>query len=412
MLALLGLPFVLILLAAAALRRLLRGPYCTASDAILLYSQVTWDEVWQRPQQYAWRAAEEMPVIYCCPVQLHNLLFLRGKWSMVRQVMHDGRDLVVLSPLIFSGHFKSRFVHEINCWITAAHLGLAVSSSTRVHALVNTPFGLRVIQHCYYSGHTRSSRLVRLVYDVIDDFTAFDWSPGFGKEFDETLMAEADVVIAGTQELADARPKASFIPCGVDYDLFATPQPAPGDLQNLPRPLIGYFGTISERIDFNIIARLADRFPTGSIAMIGPVHLPVNVLPQRPNIHYLGLRRHSELPACAQAFDVGLIPFRITNATVKLNPVKTLEYLAAGLPVVATRIPDLERFYSHVVEIADGPEEYVRAVEQILEKPSQGRISTGVEIARQASWNLMVKKINESLLPHSTNGSQQLEHRQ
>ncbi len=407
LLATLGVPFVILMLFVAIVRRLFRGSYFNNPETIFTYSQVTWDEVWQRPQQYAWLASKQLPVLYCCPVQLHNLLFLWGKWKPVRHVTDGGRQLLILSPLIFSGHFKFRIIHEINSLITSLHLKLAQKGDGDVYALVNTPFALPLLKLQFYCSGSRHHVLKRLVYDVIDDFTVFDWSPAFGKEFDESLTRLADTVIAGTDVLAERR-DAAFIPCGVDYELFSKRQPAPDDLKNMPRPIIGYFGTFSERIDLEIISRLADHFTHGSIALIGPVHLPAHALPRRPNIHYLGLRRHAELPACAQAFDVGLIPFRITTATVKLNPVKTLEYLAAGLPVVVTRLPDLEKFYSHVVHIAESPTDFVLAVEHALEHPDPDRIATGIEMARAASWESMVERINEVLLTPPASASAQI----
>ncbi len=384
------------MLCMSAIRRLIRGPYFQHPEILFEYSQVTWDEVWQRPQQYAWLVSEQLPAVYCCPVQLHNLLFLRGKWKPVRLIEDGERMLLVLSPLIFSGHFKFRLIHDFNCWITTCHLKLAVKSGGQIRTIANTPFALPVIKGWFFPSGSRSESLKRLVYDVIDDFTVFDWSPAFGKAFDEELTALSDSVIAGTDVLAQRR-NATFIPCGVDFQLFSTPQIAPLDLQRLPEPIIGYFGTISERIDLEIIAQLADHFHQGSIVLIGPVHLPSHSLPQGSNIHYMGLRRHAELPACAQAFDVGLIPFRITTATVKLNPVKTLEYLAAGLPVVATRLPDLEKFYSSIVYIADSPAAFVREVERVLANPDPQRTATGVDVARAASWESMVEQINNAM---------------
>lgn len=404
--ATLGAPIVLILVGGAALRRLLGEAYINDEEAILEYSQVTWDEVWQRPQQYAWIASREFPVVYCCPVQLHNLLYLGTKWRPVRRINQDGRRLLILSPLIFSGHFKFRLINRINCRITAIHLRMAMAAKTGIYVLLNTPFGFPVLERYFYDNGNRPARLLRLTYDVIDDFTVFDWSPDFGKALDDKMMREADVVITGTNELAELRPGAKFIQCGVDYELFSTAQQMPSDIKDLPQPILGYFGTISERIDLELIARLADAFPGGSIVMIGPVHLPANQLPLRPNIHYLGLRRHSELPAYAQAFDVGLIPFRITPATVKLNPVKTLEYLAAGLPVVATRLPDLDRFYADVVGIADSHEDYVAAVQNVVEQQDQNRIAAGVDIARGASWERMVERINNVLFTEDSHGKE------
>lgn len=399
LLAGLGSPFVIILLLAAAVRRMFSPPRFSHPRSVFLYSQVTWDEVWQRPQQYAWLASAHIPVLYCCPVQIHNLLFLRGKWRPLRVINDSGRTLLVLSPLIFSGHFKYCFIHEINSLITHLHIKLAVRGAGAVHALVNTPFGLSVIRKQFISSGVRTPALQRLVYDVIDDFTVFDWSPSFGKSMDTELTHLADKVIAGTDVLAEKR-EAEFIPCGVDYQLFSTPQMPPPDISELPRPVIGYFGTISERVDFEIITQLADHFSHGTIALIGPIHLPAHLLPQRSNIHYLGLRRNFELPAYAQAFDVALIPFRITEATVKLNPVKTLEYLAAGLPVVATSLPDLVKFYSEIVHIAASPDEFVEAVQRVLAQPSPDRKAAGREIARKASWEQMVDQINQSLGLH------------
>lgn len=394
LIAIAGAPVVLLLWAFSLLRR---PRYADCAEVVVLYSQVIWDEVWQRPQQYAWLTSRQVPVIYCCPVQLHNLLILGKRWKPVQVFEKGGQRLVVLSPLVFSGHFKSHWIHRLNSRIVASHLRQATPKNARVYFLTNTPYGLTVLQDTLYAGGRRLPQLHRLVYDVIDDFTVFDWSPAFGKSHDALLMQMADSVIAGTHELADSRPNTVFIPCGVDFDLFATAQPAPPEVAGLPRPILGYFGTISERVDMAIIAGLADRFPEGSVVMVGPVHLPLSVLPQRANIHWLGLKRHHELPAYAQAFDVALIPFRITDATVKLNPVKTLEYLAAGLPVVATRLPDLEKFYHHIVHIADSAEEFAEEVENLLHQPNHGRIQKGVETAKETSWNSMVEKINEAL---------------
>lgn len=386
-------------LLVAMVRRMLFGPAITVPGAAFVYSQVIWDEVWQRPQQYAWLTAAQRPTVYCCPVQMHNLLYL-GKKSRPVQHFRDGsRQLLVLSPRIFSGHFKSRLIHEINAWVVAKHIELALPPSIRLHTLVNTPFSLRVLEHLDgrpfgKRARHRSPLIHRLVFDVIDDFTVFDWSPDFGAAFDERLSAAADATVAGTHELAAARPDTPFIACGVDFDLFSDPQPEPAELQNLPRPIIGYFGTISERIDLELIARLAAEFPQGSVVMVGPVHFAADALPRAANIHYLGLRRHTELPAFAQHFTVGLIPFRITEATTRLNPVKTLEYLAAGLPVVATAIPDLVRFYSDLIAIAHTHEEFVARVSELVTGPDKAPTAAGIERARGASWQAMADAIN------------------
>ena len=131
--------------------------------------------------------------------------------------------------------------------------------------------------------------------------------------------------------------------------------------------------------------------------MIGPVHLDQSELPRRTNLHYFGLKPHELLPAYARGFDIALIPFRITPATVHLNPVKTLEYMAAGLPIVSTRIPDIERFYSHIVHIASSHDEFLQEIELILNSNDRSRVNQGLALAQRASWQSMTDQINAAL---------------
>ncbi len=394
-----GLLLVPAFLGLALVRRFLNARTIPGGAEVFVYSQVIWDEVWQRPQQYAWLTARQHPVIYCAPVQMHNLLYLGKKWKSVRIIKNDGRDLLVISPLVFSGHFKSRIIHEINALLITWHIRLAIKGHVQLKAMVNTPFALRVIDRL---DTAPSVQITRLVFDVIDDFTIFEWSPPFGKEFDQRLSQRADAIIAGTHELASARPDTPFIPCGVDFDLFATSAPQPVELQQLPHPIVGYFGTISERIDLDLIAKIADQFPSASVVMVGPVHFPSDALPRRANIHYLGLRRHNELPAFAQHFDIGLIPFRLTEATIRLNPVKTLEYLAAGLPVVATALPDLKRFYADLVYLAEDHDQFLQQVHRAINERNPDFIQHGIDRARKASWQSMADEMNRLLFAPET----------
>lgn len=396
-----GLPLVLGFHLLYRLRMLFQGGSAQREKILFSYSQVLWDDVWQRPQEYAWRTALQRPVVYCAPVQLHNWLrTLRRRWRPVVQETGNNRRLTVLSPLILSGHFKSRWIFNLNCRLTAAFVRPWLPAEGQVDCVVNTPYAVPVIDELFHAGRLGKEVAPRvLVYDVIDDFTAFDWSPAFGRELDARLMQMADVILTGTHELLVQRrvlrPEAEFIPCGVDWDLFSAPRPEPADLSALPRPLIGYFGTISDRLDLDLLDKVARAFPDGSLAMVGPVHLPDSILPRGAgNIRYLGLKPHLDLPGYAQAFDVGLIPFALNEATVKLNPVKTLEYLAAGLPVVSTAIPDVERFFSDAVMVGRTHEEFVALVRQCLEAPDEGRRQAGREMARRASWQVMTEQMN------------------
>lgn len=390
-LSILGVPATLVFLVIAWLQKLTRRHAVPGDTVILVYSQVAWDEVWQRPQQYAWITATNTPVIYCSPIQPHNLAWLFGKWRPLKRFTQH-RQLYVLSPLVLGGHFKSRLINRLNCAIVRWHLRTLISPGSQVHCLTNTPFSYPVL-----SGLVPAFIFRGITYDVIDDFTLFDWSPSFAREYDARLMRLADNIITGTAELGRTRPGATFIPCGVDFELFSSPAPIPTDIANLPRPLIGYFGTISERLDMALIQELASRFSHGTIILIGPIHLPPHLLARASNILYLGLKNHSQLPGYAQTFDAAIIPFRLTDATLKLNPVKTLEYLAAGCPVIATPLPDLEKFYSDVLYLAP-PSGFAFAVEEALSVPSPERKRKGISLAQSASWTEMTKQINSFVL--------------
>ena len=305
--------------------------------------------------------------------------------------------MTVFSPVILPGEYRSRLVFRLNRMLVLAELRRLVRREGRVTFLTNTPFSEHLV------GPLRPDRVV---YDVIDDFAAFDWAPAGGEAMERRLLDAAGVVFTGTRSLLEkVRPRredAVYIPCGVDFDAFAQPDTlaagtGPADIRSLPRPLIGYVGTLGERIDTGVLEALARRVPQASIVLIGPVHGSYGPAPEGENIHYRGLKRHDELAASLHRCQVALLPFRLTDAGRAVNPVKTLEYLAAGCVVVSTRIPDVERFYSGVVLIADSPDEFAEKVAGALCGSNTERVRAGVERARAATWGRMVKEMERRM---------------
>src|SRR4029078_13293068 len=114
---------------------------------------------------------------------------------------------------------------------------------------------------------------------------------------------------------------------------------------HLPRPIVGFFGLIADWVDTDIMAAIARRYPTGSLVVVGKATTDVSALQKLPNVHLLGRKPYADLPAYCKAFDVAINPFRINELTLAANPLKVREYLAAGLPVVSTDIPEV-----HVLE--------------------------------------------------------------
>lgn len=227
-----------------------------------------------------------------------------------------------------------------------------------------------------------------LIYDVMDELSAFKGAPAALKSQDRALLGQADVVFTGGISLYRARklfaPNLYLFPSGVEIDHFAqadaqqTPQapglPLPPDLAGIAGPVLGYFGVVDERMDLALLAHLAVTQPTWQIVLVGPViKIEPDQLPQAPNLHYLGMKTYQELPAYLARFDVALVPFAMNEATRYLSPTKTLEYLAAHKPVVATPIPDIIELYGDYVRIGATPTEFASQVAAALAETAEQR---------------------------------------
>jgi glycosyltransferase involved in cell wall biosynthesis len=164
----------------------------------------------------------------------------------------------------------------------------------------------------------------------------------------------------------------------------------PPDQASLPRPRLGFFGVIDERLDLDLVAAMADRRPDWSFVMIGPVvKIAPATLPQRPNIHWLGQRDYKELPSYLAHWDAGIMPFAINEATRFISPTKTPEFLAAGLPVVSTPIADVVRPYGELAlaEIAGDADAFVRGCEGVLARSHKEWLADVDTYLADLSWD-------------------------
>ncbi len=247
-----------------------------------------------------------------------------------------------------------------------------------------------------------------VVYDVMDDLTAFRFAPKRLRDQRRDLLERADLVFAGGPSLhagvAPARPDAVLYPSGVDGNHFARARrgdlPMPAPLAPLERPMAGYVGVIDERIDLALLDAAAAACPDRSWVLVGPVlKIEARTLPRRPNIHFVGPAEYADLPAYLARFDVAIMPFAVNEATRSISPTKTLEYLAAGLPVVSTPIPDVVALYGSVVEIAEGPEAFAEAVRRAaasrLDHP--GREARIAQLVETGSWDTTAARMLQDI---------------
>jgi glycosyltransferase involved in cell wall biosynthesis len=170
-----------------------------------------------------------------------------------------------------------------------------------------------------------------------------------------------------------------------------TETPLPQDVAELPRPILGYFGVVDERLDYELIARLAKENGAGSVVLVGPtIKVDEGALPRGGNLHWLGKRDYAELPGYSKAFDVCLMPFALNAATEYINPTKALEYMATGKPIVSTPVADVVRNFGQVVRIGKTAEEFVALCRQAAEQPDTEAIQRGFKMVEANSWERIV----------------------
>lgn len=245
----------------------------------------------------------------------------------------------------------------------------------------------------------------RVIYYCVDEYTAFKGVDTTAlAEIERGLIDKADLVVVSAEKLLASKrsPHAPtvLVRHGVDFDHFAkTLRPetvVPPEIASLPRPIIGYFGLIADDwVDVPLLVHTARSFPTGSLVLLGKTTMDVSALAAEPNVHLLGRKPYSDLPAYCKGFDAAVIPFPVTEVTLNANPLKAREYLAAGLPVVSTDIPEV-RVLPHC-RIARSPDEFVAELRTALEKPGpQAEISESV---RDESWAARLADVERHLAP-------------
>jgi len=246
-----------------------------------------------------------------------------------------------------------------------------------------------------FAGHVEAATVV---YDCMDELSAFRGAPPALRSREADLFARADVVFTGGHSLYEAKraqhPRVYPFPSSVDREHFARARDErrfvrePEDQAPIGRPRVGYFGVIDERIDLHLVARVADAEPSWQIVMVGPVvKIDPKSLPRRPNIHYLGQKSYGDLPAYIAGWDVAMMPFALNESTRFISPTKTLEYLAAGKPVVSTAVRDVVRPYGElgIARIGEGAT-FVEAIAASLSRPAAQRAAADGYVAR-TSWD-------------------------
>jgi UDP-galactopyranose mutase len=237
------------------------------------------------------------------------------------------------------------------------------------------------------------------VYDCMDELSAFKGAHSRLPELEKQLFERVDLVFTGGQSLYEAKRNAhaNIHPCpsSIDAAHFGQarlPTADRPDQVEIPHPRLGFFGVIDERLDIELLQAIAIERPDWQFVMIGPVvKIHSKSLPKYPNIHYLGPKKYEELPAYLANWDIALLLFARNESTHFISPTKTPEYLAAGKHVISTSVRDVVRPYGdlQLVKIADTPEDFIRAAEDIFAKANDNSewIARVDDFLKDISWD-------------------------
>ena len=355
-------------------------------DELVVLSHLRWDWVWQRPQH------------------------------LISRIGCGRRTWFVEEPVAVAGVSEPRLVTVdadvvTRVWLEVPgepgeHVGFAdrraASYFGHLAELLGVPTDARDVWLYTPMALDIALALVPrlLVYDVMDDLASFAGAPPELLLRERQALREASVVFTGGRSIHRGveghNPRTFLFPSGVDVEHYA-----PARRLRPPhreRHVAGYVGVIDERIDLGLVRDLAHALPGWEIQMVGPVtKIKESSLPQAPNIAYLGKQPYEKLPDVMAGFDVALMPFALNAATRSISPTKTLEYLAAGLPVVSTRVPDVVSDFGAFVQLEDDGEGFARACRNVRRHDTAERDARLAPVLERYRWDWIAARMRRHM---------------
>ncbi len=365
---------------------------------LVCFCHLRWDFVYQRPQHLLTRFAQKFRVFF-----------------IEEPIFHAGEDICQVT------------LNKENVWVVKPHLSDVECSEmeliVRQKTLLNKLFAKMEIEKYLFWYYTPMAlkisdqfRPLRIIYDCMDELSAFKFAPTEISQLEKKLFDKADLVFTGGHCLYEAKQDCHHnihpFPSSIDKEHFSKARAdvnEPSDQAPIPRLRIGFYGVIDERFNINLIREVASLRPEWHFVLVGPVvKIHPDDLPRNNNIHYLGGKSYQELPQYLAGWDIAMIPFEKNESTKFISPTKTPEYLAAGKPVISSSIRDVVKPYGEqqLVHIADTTEQFIAAVEKELSTSDKSEWNKKVDqylsqISWDKTWNRMMKLVDE-IIPFET----------
>jgi UDP-galactopyranose mutase len=344
---------------------------------LVCFCHLRWGFVFQRPNHLLSRFSKHQRVFF-----IEEPVFHEGDDKL--QIENYNENLFVVTPHIKAGLPEAEVNERQRKYINNLFTNMNIE---RYFSWYYTPMALPFTDHL-------TPEVV--VYDCMDELSAFKFAPPELTILEKELLKKADVVFTGGQSIYEAKKDAHHniypFPSSIDKHHFGkarTIKDDPADQKNIKGPRFGFFGVIDERFDIELIDAVAKAKPEWQFILLGPVvKIDPATLPRYDNVHYLGGKKYEDLPDYLAGWDIAMVAFAMNESTKFISPTKTPEYLAAGKPVISTPIRDVVRPYgdNKLVHIVSNADEFIRAAEKELGKK------------RKASW---LKKVDDFLLYNS-----------
>lgn len=351
---------------------------------VIVFCHYRWQFVYQRPQHIIGRLATNLKVLFI----EEPLLNPDSNRSGNLIVMND--NLHILQPNVQN---IESIAHIIPEYVT--------NKSVPVGWFYSPSFS-PLLKHINFQ---------TVIYDCMEEPSLIKGDSKDAINQEKYLMSRADIIFTNGRSLYESKKQrhsnVHLFPGSVDKSHFykaSNWNTVPDDIAHIQSPIVGYYGIIDERIDFSLLHETALKLPNVSFVMIGPLMADVQNLPKEANIHYLDMKSYDEMPHYLKAFDIAMMPFVVSDATKYISPAKTLEYMAAGKPIISTKTGDVVD-YRICVNVIETAEEFCNAITFLLDR--MDRLSLEMEyysILKKTSWDAVTHKM-ESMIRTFSKGS-------